>query len=265
MEFCSIASGSSGNCTLVKSGNTAILIDAGISCKRITEGLHSIDMDPSDLSGILITHEHSDHISGLSVLARKYDLPVYATVGTLNYILAHDRSGKLNPERMSAIRPDESFRIGGLLAEGFHISHDAADPCGYRSEDGKRSMAVATDLGCYDDYIISHLSNLDGLLLEANHDVNMLQCGAYPYPLKMRILGMKGHLSNESAGALLCDILHDGIKRILLGHLSKENNYEALAYAAVSAEVTLGDNPYKGEDLPICVASRDCPTPVFAL
>ena len=265
MNFCSIASGSSGNCTYVGNDDTSVLVDAGISCKRITEGLRSIGHDPSELSGILVTHEHSDHISGLSVLARKYHLPVYGTAGTLRYIIAHDRSGKLDLTMFRYIRPDEPFAVGSLKAEAFSISHDAADPCGYRLEDKEKAVAVATDLGCYDDYLVSHLQNLDGVLVEANHDVNMLQCGPYPYPLKQRILGTRGHLSNESAGSLLNEILHDHMGQILLGHLSKENNYEALAYAAVTAEITMADNPWKGDELPITVARRDTPSELYRL
>ena len=139
----------------------------------------------------------------------------------------------------------------------FAISHDACEPTGYRFECGGRSAAVATDLGKYDDYTVSCLSGLDAVLLEANHDIHMLEVGGYPYYLKQRILGDKGHLSNELSGRLLCDILHDNLKHIILGHLSKENNYARLAYETVKLEVTLGDNDYRGEDLDMFVAARD--------
>ena len=139
----------------------------------------------------------------------------------------------------------------------FAISHDAREPSGYRIENGKKSAAVATDLGVYDDYTVSRLKNLNGIVLEANHDIHMLEVGPYPYPLKRRVMGEKGHLSNELSGRLLCDILHDGLQYVILGHLSKENNYAELAYETVKLEITLGDNPYKGEDIPMMVAKRD--------
>ena len=152
---------------------------------------------------------------------------------------------------------DEKFNIGDITVDPFRISHDARQPSGYRMECGGKAAAVATDLGMYDDYIVNKLTGLDAILLEANHDVHMLEVGGYPYPLKRRILGEKGHLSNELSGMLLCDILHDNLKHIVLGHLSKENNYARLAYETVKLEVTLGDNPYKGEELNMRVANRD--------
>ena len=121
-----------------------------------------------------------------------------------------------------------------------------------------KSVAVATDLGTYDSYIVENLKGLDAVLLEANHDIHMLEVGPYPYPLKRRVMGDKGHLSNELSGRLLCAILHDNLKSVMLGHLSKENNYAELAYETVKLEVTFGDNPYKGEDIPLKVARRDC-------
>ncbi|MBQ6321724.1 MAG: MBL fold metallo-hydrolase [Lachnospiraceae bacterium] len=259
MDFCTIASGSSGNCTYVGSDHTALLVDAGITGKRIADGLHAIDRDPSQIHAVLVTHEHSDHIRSLGILARKYHLPMYGTPGTMDYVMHCSQMGYIDPSLIHLIMPDEPFSIGDLEIEGFRIRHDAAQPCGYRISSGGHSMAIATDMGCYDEYTVEHLQGLDGIILEANHDVNMLQAGPYPYPLKRRILGQLGHLSNESAGALLCEILHDDMKQIVLGHLSKENNYEALAFAAVHTEITMGDNPYHGDDFNIEVARRDEP------
>ena len=155
------------------------------------------------------------------------------------------------------VTPDQDCPIGDLTIHPFRISHDAAEPVAYRIGQGDREVGIATDMGVYDEYIVKNLEGLDALLLEANHDVNMLQVGKYPYYLKRRILGDKGHLSNETAGQLLCRLLHDNMKQILLGHLSRENNYEALAYETVCAEVTMGDNPYKAKDFRIDVAHRD--------
>ena len=264
MDFCSIASGSSGNCIFVGTDHTNVLIDAGISGKRVTEGLHAIDRDPKELDAILITHEHSDHIKGLGVLARKYQIPVYTTGGTVD-ALSRMNLGKMPEGIFHEIREDETFSVGDLKIDPFTISHDAAQPVGYRIECDDHSVGIATDLGKYNEYIIENLQNLDALLLEANHDIRMLQVGKYPYYLKQRILGDRGHLSNENAGRLLCRLLHDNMKAIFLGHLSRENNYEELAYETVCSEVTLGDNPYKSRDFKIQVAKRDCISEVITV
>jgi len=257
MKLCSIASGSSGNCICVGTDQTTLLVDAGISGKRIERGLHTIDMTTGDVNGILITHEHSDHIKGLGVLARKYQIPIYATKGTIEEILNCTSLGKLPDGIFHMIEADSDFMIQDLQIAPFSIPHDAAEPVGYRIEHNNKAIGIATDLGTYNEYLVSKLRNLDAVLLEANHDVNMLQVGRYPYYLKRRILGDKGHLSNEAAGRLLCEVLHDQLKMIMLGHLSKENNYEELAYEAVCAEVTMGENPYHSKDFPIKVAHRD--------
>ena len=257
MKFCSIASGSSGNCIFAGSSHTSVLVDAGISGKRIEQGLNGLDMTTKDIDGILVTHEHSDHIKGLGVLARRYGLPIYGTKGTLDAVADVPNIGKIPEGLFHVVRTDTDFSVGDLTIHPFAISHDAAEPCGYRiSHDGK-SAAVATDMGCYDDYIVENLKGLDVLLLESNHDVHMLQAGRYPYYLKRRIMSDKGHLSNETSGQLLCRVLHDNIREIFLGHLSKENNYEALAFETVSDEITLGDNPYKSKDFRISIAHRD--------
>ena len=257
MKLCSLASGSSGNCIFAGTETSSVLIDTGISKKRIDQGLGEIGYTSGDMDAILITHEHSDHIKGLGVMARKLGLPIYATRGTIERILQTPSVGKIPEGLFREIRADRELQIGDLTIRPFSISHDAADPVGYRLSDGRHSMAVATDMGVYGSYIIEHLRNLDVLLLEANHDVRMLEAGVYPYHLKQRILSNRGHLSNEAAGQLLCEVLHDGLKRIILGHLSKENNYPALAYETVCSEITMGDNPYRSADFAIEVAKRD--------
>ena len=257
MKLCSIASGSSGNCIFVGSDSTSVLIDAGISGKRIEEGLNTIGLTGKEIDAVFITHEHSDHIRGLGVLARRRGIPIYATRETREAVLKCTSLGKIPEELFREIRPDQDVELGDLTVKPFSISHDAANPVGYRVEHGRQSMAVATDLGVYSSYTVEHLKNLDVLLLEANHDIHMLEVGTYPYYLKQRILGERGHLSNEMAGQLLCEVLHDHLKQIVLGHLSRENNYPALAYETVCAEVTMGDNPYKSGDFPITVAKRD--------
>ena len=257
MRMCSIASGSSGNCIYVGSDNSHLLIDTGISKKRIEEGLNKLEIKGDELDGILITHEHSDHIKGLGVFSRKYEIPIYATPGTIAGIKESSSLGKMPEGLLHPIKADHPFQLGELDVHPFAISHDANEPSGYRIEQGGKSAAVATDLGKYDNYIVDKLQGLDVLLLEANHDVHMLQAGTYPYQLKRRILGARGHLSNDLSGQLLGKVLHDGFKKVILGHLSKENNYPQLAWETVRMEVTMGENPYKGSDFPMVVAKRD--------
>lgn len=260
MELFSIASGSSGNCICVGNDRSHVMIDAGVSGKRIEAGMNTYDYTTPDMDGILITHEHSDHIMGLGVIARKYGLPIYATRGTVDAILTSSSVGKIDTDLFHVIEAGVEFAVGDLTIMPMSISHDAADPVAYLLTDGTRRIGVVTDLGVYNEEIIRQMQGLDAVLVEANHDINMLQVGSYPYPLKQRILGEKGHLSNEASGQLLGRILHDNMKHILLGHLSKENNYAQLAYETVRLEISLGDNPYRGNDFPIEVARRDGPS-----
>ena len=185
MRLCSIASGSSGNCIYVGSDNTHLLVDVGISGKRVEQGLNSLELTGKDIDGILITHEHSDHIKGLGVIARKHQIPVYATEGTVE-ALSHMNLGKMPEGIFREIHEDEPFEINDLTVNPFTIPHDAAQPVGYRVECGEHSVGIATDLGKYNEYIVGNLQNLDALLLEANHDIRMLQVGKYPYYLKPR-------------------------------------------------------------------------------
>lgn len=265
MRLCSIASGSSGNCVYVGNDHTHLLIDTGISKKKIEAGLQELEIKGDELNGILITHEHSDHIQGLGVFCRKYEIPIYATAGTLEGIYKSNSLGKISQDLFHEIQADTSFTLGDIKVNPFRISHDANEPTGYRMEHEEKAVAVATDLGTYDDYIIDNLKNLNAILLEANHDVHMLEVGPYPYPLKRRVLGHTGHLSNELSGRLLCDILHDELQHVLLGHLSKENNYAKLAHETVKLEISLGENPYNGNDIPITVAKRDSNSEVISI
>jgi phosphoribosyl 1,2-cyclic phosphodiesterase len=256
MRMCSIASGSSGNCIYIGTEATHLLVDVGISCKRTVEGLGQLGLKGNDIDGILITHEHSDHINGLGVICRKFGIPIYATKGTINAIKSVNSLGAIDYSLFNEIRADEKFTLKDITVNPMKISHDAAQPVAYRFQYGDKRMAVATDLGTYDDYIVESLRGMDALLLEANHDINMLQVGPYPYALKQRILGNKGHLSNELSGKLLSELLHDNLKTVFLGHLSKENNMAELAYETVRLEISMADNPYKPDDFPIYVANR---------
>lgn len=256
MRLCSIASGSSGNCIYVGSEATHLLVDVGISGKRVEAGLAGLEVTGRDLDGILITHEHADHISGLGVLARKYEIPIYATEGTIRAI-RKNCAGNLDPALFHRVRADEKLVIKDLTLNPMRISHDAVEPVAYRISYGSRRVAVCTDLGIFNDYTVECLKGMDAVLLEANHDVHMLEAGPYPYYLKRRILGERGHLSNENCGKLLNRIVHDGLQTIILGHLSKENNLPELAYESVRMEITLGDNPYNAGDFRMLVAKRD--------
>ncbi len=256
MRICSIASGSSGNCIYVGSDDTHVIIDAGISGRRIEDGLNQLGLTTSDLSGILITHEHSDHIASIGVLARKYGIPMYATGGTIRGITASKGVGPIDKSLFNEICADNDFMIDDLKVRPVAVSHDALEPVAYRVDHGCESVGVCTDLGTYDDRIIEGFSGVNALIIEANHDVNMLQVGRYPYILKQRILSDKGHLSNENCGKLLCALLHDDLRSITLGHLSAENNLAELAYEAVRLEIMMDDNKYDPSDLDIRVAQR---------
>ena len=273
MRLCSIASGSSGNCIYVGSDTTHLLVDVGISGKRTEAGLKELDLSMRDIDGIFITHEHADHIAGLGVLVRKYEIPIYATKGTINAIKNSNAVGEIPDELFCPISADEKIVIKDLVCNPMRISHDAAEPVAYRIQHGKKRVGIITDLGNYNDYTVESLKGMDALLLEANHDVNMLQVGPYPYYLKQRILGDRGHLSNERAGQLLCSLLHDKLQSVMLGHLSKENNLPELAYEAVRVEVTMTKLKEKEEgsvhtdietsDFPMYVASRSEVSPVI--
>lgn len=263
MKLCSIASGSSGNCIYVGSQNTNLLVDAGVSAKRIENGLNGIDIQPDTIQGILITHEHSDHVSGLGILARKYHVPIYATYETACSIARIKSLGDIPEELFRFVKPNESFMINDINIEPFATSHDASNPVCYTMQSEGHKIGIATDLGKYDDYIISMLDNSELLFVEANHDVNMLMVGKYPYYLKQRILGDKGHLSNDTSADLINRLIHPRLQHILLAHLSKENNYEELAYETVCCELT-----NRGSSFPtkkVSVAHRDQPSEIVII
>ena len=265
MELCSIASGSSGNCIYVGTQATHLLVDVGISGKRTENGLNSIGLTGRDLDGIFITHEHSDHVSGLGVLSRKYHIPIYATPKTIDAIKRLASLGEIDEQLFVPIKGDQSFMLKDIRVNPMRTSHDAAEPVAYRFCYGRQKVAIATDLGTYNEYTIECLRGMDVLFLEANHDVNMLQVGPYPYALKQRILGDRGHLSNERSGQLLSHLLHDKLQAVVLGHLSKENNLPELAYETVRVELAMGKSGYQGDEFPITVAKRDEVSPVIRI
>lgn len=265
MRMMSIASGSSGNCIYVGSENTHILIDAGISRKKILEGLKAADLSMDDISAVFVTHEHTDHTKGIGVLTRKDNVPVYSTRGTIRGIFETSGLGEMPKELFQAIEPDTEVCINDLRVHAFRVSHDANEPVAYTVSCGEKKAGVITDLGYYDDYIVENLKDSQAMLVEANHDVNLLQVGSYPYYLKQRILGKKGHLSNEVSGKLISDLLHEKISSIMLGHLSKENNYDKLAFETVRLEIDMSDTIYKAKDFDIEVAKRSEPSRIISI
>ena len=264
MQLYSIASGSSGNCIYLGEEDGGILIDAGISRKRIVTGLERKGLSLNDIKAIFITHEHSDHISGLGPVLRKNPIPVYATADTVSAIWEKTNMNNISPELFHSIRPEEEIEAGEMLVRPFSISHDAVDPVCYTVEKQGKRAAVATDMGCFDDTIIRVLGQCDSVLIEANHDINMLQVGPYPYSLKMRILGNKGHLSNTSCADLIKEILHKDLKHLVLGHLSRENNFPQLAYRTVLDELEKTET-WGTLDTRLMVASRDEPTELLKI
>lgn len=230
LELCTLASGSSGNSLLVTDGRTHVLVDAGISCRRICTGLKELGVEPTELAGVLITHEHSDHISGLTTLTKQLRLPVYASPGTgrqLCYRIA------FLEELLRPVAPGEGFSIGGLAIESFPTSHDAAESVGYALSAGGRKAAVVTDLGYVTEAVLRGIRGADLLVAEANHDVEWVQSGPYPYHLKARILGDRGHLSNEAGAELAWTAVEGGARTVVLAHLSHENNTPARAHEVV--------------------------------
>ena len=265
MRFRSIASGSSGNCIYTGTDRTHILIDAGISCKRIEQSLNALGISGTELSAILVTHEHSDHIQGLKVLSKHCRVPIYGTAGTIDAIRAGDREGVIDPSLFRVIRKNSDFVVGDYQVRVVPTSHDAADPCAYRLEAFGKAVAVMTDLGTFGEEQVRALSGLSGLLLESNHDIRMLETGSYPYVLKRRILSDFGHLSNEMSGRLLDRVLSPDLQFVLLGHLSEENNYPDLALLSVKNEIDLSESEWKSADFKIEVAGRHEPSAVYEL
>ncbi len=265
MRFTSIASGSSGNTSYIGTDHTHILVDAGVTMKAIREGLHALELDLTDVQAIFLTHEHIDHIRAVGTIARKYNIPIYGTLGTLRALMLQKSLGAFDRGLLKPILPDTDLIVGDLKICPFSIDHDAADPVGYRIEAEGKCAAVATDLGHFDDYIQSRLTGLDALILEANHDPHMLSTGPYPMALKRRILSDRGHLSNESAGQLADRILNSHLRHIFLGHLSKENNLPALALETVQQTIDASPSDYRAADFDISVARRDSISEIIEL
>jgi phosphoribosyl 1,2-cyclic phosphodiesterase len=227
-KYCSVGSGSSGNCHYVGDKNTNLLIDAGLSGKRIETNLSKADIDIKTVKGILITHEHSDHIKGAGILSRKHDIPIYTNRSTWESM--KDKIGNVKEHNIKIFETNKPFEIEDILIKPFSIDHDAAEPVAYSFHNGKEKISIATDLGCINDNIRENIFDSKLVILESNYDENMLMMGSYPYYLKRRVLSNKGHLSNEDAANFCIELINKGAQTILLAHLSKENNFPELAY-----------------------------------
>lgn len=260
-DFCSLYSGSSGNSLLVKTENTNILIDAGVSSKKIETALNNLNINPNDLDGILITHEHTDHVQGLGTFAKKFDLPVFVNRKTLDAM--PKQKEKIAEKNINLIKIEEKFEINDLKIKPFAIPHDAANPCGFCISKDDKKISIATDFGQMSNSIIKNLEESLFILLESNYDPEVLKCSKYPYQLKTRIAGPTGHLSNEMAGKTISHLLQSGLKQAMLGHLSKESNFPELAYKTVIEEIM--SNHSKNDNFLLSVAKREEMSPTISI
>lgn len=257
-----LASGSSGNVTYIESAEKKILIDCGLSGKKVAALMNQIDRDPADLDGILVTHEHRDHVHGVGVMARKYNLDIYAnekTWSAMDHIV-----GKIDTEQKHIFEMGKTMTIGDIDIESFGVSHDAVAPQFYNFHKDNKSFVILTDTGYVSDRMRGIISNADAYLFESNHDLEMLRMGRYPWNLKQRIIGDKGHLSNEDGALALTEIIGDKTKRIYLGHLSKDNNVKELAH--LTAEGILREKDFGvGESFSINDTDPNEATSLFTL
>ena len=263
MKFCSLYSGSSGNSIFIASDNAKVLIDAGLAGKKIDEALKHIGEEASSIDGIFITHEHIDHIKGVGVLSRKYDIPIYANDNT--WAVMEKNIGKIKEHNIKIMDRRSSITINDLEIRSFNIPHDAIAPVGYTVSYAGKNASVVTDFGVFTEEIRDNIIDSDIILLESNHDVNMLRMGPYPYKLKLRVLGENGHLSNEDCGSAIVSLLkNDKKKQIVLGHLSGTNNHPDLAYQTV-VDVLSANGIRPGDDVILQLASRHNPSEIILL
>lgn len=252
-RYCPLFSGSSGNCSYIGSSDGGLLIDAGVSAKRIETALRQREIDPGSIRGIFITHEHSDHIAGLRVLAKRYGMPVFASRGTLEALL---EMGVLCEDSAFAVVDEDGIEVAGMEVSAFATPHDSRESLGFRIHTADdRVIGVATDIGFMAPSVREALRGCDLIQIESNHDVRMLENGPYPYVLKKRILARTGHLSNEACAQALASFAQNGTTRFFLSHLSEENNTPDLAYiTSLSALQEAGLR--EGSDFLLYVAQR---------
>lgn len=261
LNFSSLYSGSTGNSLFLESDNCKILIDSGVSAKKITNALTSFDVNIEDIDAILVTHEHSDHVQSLGTLSKNYNIPVYATKETFDSM--PKQTEKINCSNIRCFNSNETFEIKDLTIKPFSIPHDAANPCGFNIINNNKKLSIATDIGHMNLEILNVLEGTSFLMLESNYDPEILKCCSYPYHLKQRISSNKGHLPNEMAGKTIAYLLNSGLNQVMLGHLSKENNFPELAYKTVVEELIKKD--FDENSVNISVASRTEPSKMYKI
>ncbi|MEW6263702.1 MAG: MBL fold metallo-hydrolase [Thermodesulfobacteriota bacterium] len=252
IKYCPLASGSKGNALWVETGDGAVLVDAGLAGRELMRRLDAAGLNPGALQAILISHEHRDHVSGAGVLARRLRLPIY-----LNQATRRRAAFLLDHVETRDFRTGEPFRLAGLAIQPFSVSHDAADPSGFIFERQGVKLGLATDLGVSTSLVRERLAGCRGLILEANHDPQMLMNGPYPWEIKMRVKSRHGHLSNQDAAELLAQVAHAGLAHVVLAHLSEVNNRPELALAVVGSAV---NTPARGFTL--TAAGQHAPGPL---
>lgn len=250
---CTLVSGSSGNSVFLAAGRTKVLIDAGVAAKSIEEALRKIGEDAADLDAIFVTHEHSDHVRGVGPLARRYKIPIYTNARTFEAM--EPNLGNLSRTKVELFTSGEPFGFGDFLLTPFRTSHDAVESVGYRLDSSRFSASVCTDLGEYNESVLKTMAGIDLVFLEANYDEHLLLSGSYPWNLKQRIKGFKGHLSNEDSGTAAGFLVQSGTEKIVLSHLSKENNLPDLAELTVR-QILAQNNVMVGQDVILQVAPR---------
>lgn len=253
MRFCALYSGSSGNSLFLEAGGVRLLVDAGVAGRAVGSALGQIGVSPDTIGAILVTHEHIDHIKGVGVLSRRYNIPVYANAKTWEAM--QEQVGTIAPSCTRIFETDRDFYIKGLNVLPFKTPHDAAESVGFVFNCRGARISTMTDVGHITGRLLSAVSDSDLLFIEANHDVDMLRAGSYPYLLKRRIFGDNGHLSNEAAGKAVVKLFGQRMRNVMLGHLSRENNMEELALETVRCELRAQDIP-DGE-IAVSVAHRD--------
>lgn len=262
MWFCSLYSGSSGNCIYVGSEKANILVDAGLSGKKIIRALNEIGVSPEKIDAILVTHEHRDHINGVGVLSRMFNIPIFANNNTWEGMAG--MIGKINERNIKITRNDCIFTIGNIEIKPYSIPHDAADPVGYCFYNNNNKISIATDIGHVSKNVADNIKDSDLLLLESNHDLEMLKSGPYPFELKKRIMSDVGHLSNKDAGKALLKVLGSKPSTVVLGHLSEMNNYPELCFKTV-ASALVEDGVELGRDVSLSLADRHSVSKFFQI
>lgn len=261
LNFRSLYSGSTGNSLFIESDNTKILVDSGVSLKKLTSALSYSNISLSDINAIIVTHEHSDHVQSLGMVSSKYNIPVYANEKTWDAM--PKQKERISDTNQKFFKSYEKFEIGDLIIDPFSIPHDAADPCGFNIINNNEKISIATDIGHMTKSIVNKLDGSSFILLESNYDPEILKSGKYPYYLKTRILGPNGHLPNEMAGKTIAYLLKGSLKEVMLGHLSKENNFPELAYQTVIEELISSN--FDENSIRVSVSNRNEPSKIVTV